>query len=159
MGLSACGHLAVPTCSFSWVALACVLQLSAGAAIRRALCGREAQLTKPVFQRPALIRCSAGLQCRCASVRWPLAGPAAFAAADAAMPCHASLLQLSQQAPAGAAAPCVWPPPERAPRTPSPLLLGCRAQGHREPGATCCPVLPDLHAQELRKGPNKSKTS
>jgi len=134
------------------------LQLSAGAAIRRALCGREAQLTKPVFQRPALIRCSAGLQCRCASMRWPLAGPAAFAAADAAMPCHASLLQLSQQAPAGAAAPCVWPPPERAPRTPSPLLLGCRAQGHREPGATC-PVLPDLHAQELRKGPNKSKTS
>ena len=101
------GHLAVQTCSFSWVALACALQLSAGAAIRRALCGCEAQLTKPVFQRPALIRCSAGLQCRCASVRWPLAEPAAFAAADAAMPCHASLLQLSQQAPAGAAASCV----------------------------------------------------
>ena len=61
------GHLAVQTCSFSWVALACALQLSAGAAIRRALCGREAQLlrawARPLCSPPELAPAAPVLLC------------------------------------------------------------------------------------------------
>ena len=55
------------TCSFSWVALACALQLSAGAAIRRALCGREAQLlrawARPLCSPPELAPAAPVLLC------------------------------------------------------------------------------------------------